>query len=166
MIPHLQPKKHYLNKDCLSCHHPICLQRTTTSNAYSVCDRYSIQSTKEIEREVLDRKFGDLVNRQSKGCESCKKYIITEEQVKEWENDLLAIDGEWGIGTGIGTDYHTSTQVETIKIILSCPYDPQAEREKLLNKFCKICPHLDERPETCEDCVVETVRKELRQKEE
>ena len=39
----------------------------------------------------------------------------------------------------------------------------QAERDKVLDKLCKICPFLDERPETCENCVVETVRKELRQ---
>jgi len=36
------------------------------------------------------------------------------------------------------------------------------ERDKVLDKLCKICPFLDERPETCENCVVETVRKELR----
>ena len=41
------------------------------------------------------------------------------------------------------------------------PY--QSERDKVLDKLCKICPFLDERPETCENCVVETVRKELRQ---
>jgi hypothetical protein len=37
------------------------------------------------------------------------------------------------------------------------------ERDKMLDKLCKICPFLDERPEICENCVVETVRKELRQ---
>ena len=39
----------------------------------------------------------------------------------------------------------------------------KSERDKVLDKLCKICPFLDERPETCENCVVETVRKELRQ---
>ena len=46
-------------------------------------------------------------------------------------------------------------------LIRSHPY--QSERDKVLDKLCKICPFLDERPETCENCVVETVRKELRQ---
>jgi hypothetical protein len=41
--------------------------------------------------------------------------------------------------------------------------DFQSERDKVLDKLCKICPFLDERPETCENCVVEVVRKELRQ---
>jgi hypothetical protein len=36
------------------------------------------------------------------------------------------------------------------------------ERDKVLDKLCKICPLLDERPESCENCVVESVRKELR----
>jgi hypothetical protein len=40
------------------------------------------------------------------------------------------------------------------------------EREKVLDKLCKICPFLDERPETCENCVVETVRKELHMQEQ
>jgi hypothetical protein len=49
------------------------------------------------------------------------------------------------------------------------PIDPDKirkdEREKVLDKLCKICPFLDERPETCENCVVETTRKELRKQE-
>jgi hypothetical protein len=40
--------------------------------------------------------------------------------------------------------------------------DFQSERDMVLDKLCKICPFLDKRPETCENCVVETVRKELR----
>jgi len=42
----------------------------------------------------------------------------------------------------------------------------KAIQKEVLDKLCKICPFLDERPETCENCVVETVRKELRQKEQ
>jgi len=38
----------------------------------------------------------------------------------------------------------------------------RAERDKVLNRLCEICPLLDERPDICENCVVETVRKELR----
>jgi hypothetical protein len=37
------------------------------------------------------------------------------------------------------------------------------EKEKVLDKLCKICPILDERPDDCVGCVVEMVRKELRQ---
>ena len=34
----------------------------------------------------------------------------------------------------------------------------QDERDKVLDKICKICPLLDERPEICEECVVYSVR--------
>ena len=38
MTPAPPHPEHQLNKDCLLCQHPTCPQRTTTSNAYSVCN--------------------------------------------------------------------------------------------------------------------------------
>ena len=50
----------------------------------------------------------------------------------------------------------------TDAITFACEKHDDEIRDKVLNRLCEICPLLDERPDTCENCVVETVRKELR----
>ena len=54
------------------------------------------------------------------------QYIITEDDLVVWEDDLDAIDGEWGVGRGRGTDEHTNKQVSIINRVRSHPY--QSER--------------------------------------
>ena len=36
------------------------------------------------------------------------------------------------------------------------------DRDKLLDEMCMRCPCLDWRPDNCENCLVETIRKEFR----
>jgi len=101
------------------------------------------------------------------------QYIITEDDLVVWEDDLDAIDGEWGVGRGRGTDEHTNKQVSIINRVRSHPY--QSERDKVLDEVLSkariirksfICPHLREDcppKSVCELCMLEAIIKELRQ---
>ena len=97
------------------------------------------------------RTFWYLFQNRSEGegapmTEAQKEYIITEEQLQElirW----YPID-TWGYEKGSS--------------FRSRPYKSD---DAVLDRLCKICPYLDERPDTCENCVVETVRKELQRAE-
>jgi len=66
----------------------------------------------------------------------------------------------------VGIDYPLEISRIINKVGCASHSDFRSERDKVLDKLCKICPFLDERPETCENCVVETVRKEHRQVKE
>ena len=80
-------------------------------------------------------------------CETCNFCLSLIDCVDTCKGEGLT-NGEWEAYRKRGCASHS---------------DFQSERDKVLDKLCKICPFLDERPETCENCVVETVRKELRQ---
>ena len=68
--------------------------------------------------------------------EMTDQYIITEDDLVVWEDDLDAIDGEWGVGRGRGTDEHTNKQVSIINRVRSHLY--QSERETILSKFADL----------------------------
>jgi hypothetical protein len=79
------------------------------------------------------------------------EYFITEEMVQCIE--------AW-------TKKYPIVSKDIASVIRSRPYNSQSEREKVLVKLCNICPFLDERPETCENYVVEATRKELRKSDD
>ena len=76
-----------------------------------------------------------------------KEYIITESCIVSAENNLFSFrerKKEWA------TD------------IRARPHSNATERDKLLDEICMRCPCLDWRPDNCENCLVGTMKAELR----
>jgi len=69
-------------------------------------------------------------------------YVISEKEFERAEHDEL-----------------TDNDIERIR---SRPLSEalKQERERLLKRACDKCPLLDERPETCENCLIESMRSE------
>jgi len=99
-----------------------------------------------------------------------KRYIITGSCGK-CPNSRQKGDAHWYCNAPGRTPWETVLDGKPIlpdKIPEYCPlpvhHSSQTEREKVLDIMCKKCPLLDERPDICENCLVEATRKELRSK--